>query len=126
MKTRCGSSNRSVSLCKNRLITIPVQKLIFSFDVRRKWDVANFLEDIRDLGLTGEGNLPFPVFAHLQFTLNLIVELNPSSPFNLTRPPDKDFPVPLSSVPRGKQEQFTSTAGFFFPDQPRRKDAGVI
>ena len=88
--------------------------------------MANPLEDVRDFGLTGEGDLPLPVFAYLQFTLNPIVELNPGSPFYLTRPPDKDFPVPLSPIPGGEQEQFTSTAGLFFPDQPRRKDAGVI
>ncbi len=88
--------------------------------------MTNLVQDISDLGLTGEGNLPFPVFAHLQLPLNLIAELNPSSPFNLTRPSDKNFPVPLSSIPRGEQEQFTSTPGFFFPDQPRRKDAGVV
>jgi hypothetical protein len=126
MEARCGSSNRSVSLCKNRLITISIQGLILSFDVGRKRDVADLLEDVCDFGLTGEGNFPFSIFAHLQFTLNPIVEPNPGSPFYLARPPHDDLPFPLSSVPRGDKEKFTFPPGLFFSDQPRREDAGVV
>jgi hypothetical protein len=126
METRCGSSNRSVTFCKNRLITISIQKLIFSFDVRRKRDVANLPEDVRDFGLTGEGNLPSPAVAHLQCPINPLVKSDQASTFYFASPFDENLPVPLSSVPRGEQEQFTPTPGLFFSDQPRRKDAGVI
>jgi hypothetical protein len=126
MKTRCRGSNRTVLLCENGLITISIQRFILPFYIRRKRDVADLLEDVCDFGLTGEGNFPFSIFAHLQFTLNPIVEPNPGSPFYLARPPHEDLPFPLSSVPRGDKEKFTSPPGLFFSDQPRREDAGVV
>src|SRR4030042_1739955 len=72
METRGRCGNRSISLCKNSLITLPVQWFIPTLDVRGQRDVADLLKDIHHLTLIEEADLSFSILHLFNFSLKFL------------------------------------------------------
>jgi hypothetical protein len=83
MESCCGAGNRPITFREDGLISFPVERFIFTFDIGRQRNPAHFLKMVGNRDLAGESEFPSSILHLLHDPVKILSELDTGSRLHL-------------------------------------------